>query len=116
MGRDDAASTSRPPPPLRMTTIAFLAFPSSDKQASAARFGSTALVVVVVSPRKRAVCVGAASSLPRPGQQASRREGTEVKPRRVQYKYVAATEGSRELLLCHFFAKKSLFNSKTVIL
>jgi hypothetical protein len=53
---------------------------------------------------------------PRPGQQASRREGTEVKPRRVQYKYVAATEGSRELLLCHFFAKKSLFNSKTVIL
>lgn len=105
----DGTTQPPPPPPLRMTTIAFLAFPSSDKQASAARFGSTALVVVVVSPRKRAVCGGAASSLPRPGQQASRREGTEVKPRHVQqYKYVAAAQGSRELLLCHFLAKKKV--------
>jgi hypothetical protein len=60
------------------------------------------MVVVVVSPRKRAACGGAASSLPSP---AAQQKGKEPKSNHAVYKYVAAAEGSRELLLCHFFAK-----------
>lgn len=53
----------------------------------------------------------------RPAGQQKGRNRSQTTPCTIQVRsIVAATEGSRELLLCHFFTKKSLFNSKTVIL
>lgn len=88
--------TTQPPPPPPLPSSPFRR--TSNKQASAARFGSTALVV---DGRRRRLAEeegGLRWSSEQPAQPSSpaEREGTEVKPRRVQ---VRSSSGRKQRAL-----------------